>query len=136
MLAEGGTDVLAFETIPALVEAKSALRALDRLPAATQAWISFSCKVTPRNYFIEPCNNRFSEWASDKLRRSLRKGSERSEQSSESYCCWSKLFTQRRNQSIARHSQRPFTRKTLRRLPKCQEHLRVIAYFELKTIYP
>uniref|UniRef100_A0A914VJ50 Hcy-binding domain-containing protein n=1 Tax=Plectus sambesii TaxID=2011161 RepID=A0A914VJ50_9BILA len=42
-LLEAGVDVLAFETVPALPEARCILKALDELPEC-KAWISFSCK--------------------------------------------------------------------------------------------
>lgn len=45
-LIEGGVDVLAFETIPALQEAKVLIELLKEYPNM-KAWLSFSCKVRP-----------------------------------------------------------------------------------------
>uniref|UniRef100_A0A914X215 Hcy-binding domain-containing protein n=1 Tax=Plectus sambesii TaxID=2011161 RepID=A0A914X215_9BILA len=42
-LLETGVDVLGFETVPAVAEARCILKALDELPEC-KAWISFSCK--------------------------------------------------------------------------------------------
>jgi len=46
-LVEGGVDLLAFETIPALQEAQVLLELLREFPD-TSAWLSFSCKVRVR----------------------------------------------------------------------------------------
>jgi homocysteine S-methyltransferase len=42
VFAAGGADLLAFETIPSLAEAKAVLMALSEFPK-TKAWISFTC---------------------------------------------------------------------------------------------
>ena len=44
-LLKAGVDLLAFDTIPSLVEARAVVSLLQEYPNA-QAWISFSCKVT------------------------------------------------------------------------------------------
>jgi homocysteine S-methyltransferase len=43
VLTETNADLLAFETIPSLDEARAILRALEQFPALT-AWISFTCR--------------------------------------------------------------------------------------------
>ena len=43
VLARGGADLLAFETIPSLVEAECLLEVLSEFPAQS-GWISFSCR--------------------------------------------------------------------------------------------
>ena len=43
VLAEAGPDILAFETIPSLIEAEAIVRLLEELPGVP-AWISFSCR--------------------------------------------------------------------------------------------
>lgn len=45
-LIEGGCDILAFETIPAMQEAKVLIELLQEYPHM-KAWLSFSCKVRP-----------------------------------------------------------------------------------------
>ena len=44
-LLEGGADVLAIETIPALKEAEAVVCELEKLDPGAKAWVSFSCKV-------------------------------------------------------------------------------------------
>ena len=44
-LLEAGVDYLAFETFPALLEAKAVLTLLQEEAPNMPAWISFSCKV-------------------------------------------------------------------------------------------
>jgi len=43
-LVEAGVDILAFETIPAQLEAEALLELLMEFPEQ-KAWLSFSCKV-------------------------------------------------------------------------------------------
>jgi homocysteine S-methyltransferase len=43
VLADTSADLIAFETIPSLEEARAILRALERTPSLT-AWISFTCR--------------------------------------------------------------------------------------------
>lgn len=44
-LLEAGADYLAFETFPAVLEARAILRLLKDHAPDVPAWISFSCKV-------------------------------------------------------------------------------------------
>jgi homocysteine S-methyltransferase len=43
VLADGGADLLAIETVPSLQEAAALLAVLDETPTATRAWLSLSC---------------------------------------------------------------------------------------------
>ena len=44
-LLQAGVDYLAFETFPALLEARAILKLLKQEAPDIPAWISFSCKV-------------------------------------------------------------------------------------------
>lgn len=43
-LVEAGVDIIAFETIPALIEAELLLNLIKEFPSV-KVWVSFSCKV-------------------------------------------------------------------------------------------
>lgn len=43
VLADGGADLLAIETVPSVQEVAALLDVLDEMPAATRAWLSLSC---------------------------------------------------------------------------------------------
>ena len=47
ILVDAGVEMLAFETFPALKEAEAVVQLLREFPSC-KAWISFSCKVSPR----------------------------------------------------------------------------------------
>ncbi len=53
VLAESGADLLACETIPALVEAEALVRLLPEFPHMS-AWLSFSCEDETRLWHGEP----------------------------------------------------------------------------------
>jgi homocysteine S-methyltransferase len=44
VLADSGADLLAFETIPSLLEAEAVAALLEEIPKAPPAWVSFSCR--------------------------------------------------------------------------------------------
>jgi len=44
VLADSGADVLAFETIPSMLEAEAVTALLEELENAPPAWVSFSCR--------------------------------------------------------------------------------------------
>ena len=44
VLADSGADVLAFETIPSLLEAEAVTALLEEIPESPPSWISFSCR--------------------------------------------------------------------------------------------
>lgn len=44
VLADSGADVLAFETIPSMLEAEAVVTLLEEIPNAPPAWVSFSCR--------------------------------------------------------------------------------------------
>jgi homocysteine S-methyltransferase len=52
-LIEAGADLLGFETIPAMIEARALIQLLKEYPKM-KAWVSFSCQVHIKivNYYL------------------------------------------------------------------------------------
>jgi homocysteine S-methyltransferase len=60
VLADSGADVLAFETLPSLLEAEAVTALLEEMPQAPPAWISFSCRNSVEVSHGEPLADCFA----------------------------------------------------------------------------